>query len=139
MLRLAMKAIPLRHDAEPLEILFEDDHLLALNKPPGVLTAPKHRYLVWSSAFRRTTKLSVPPLQGSCCLTRRRRTCILAVDQALHDRDGMSLKDDTAISASQASQHRQCVTAGRQHGQSHNTLPGPHAPRPAPPGHVHQR
>jgi 23S rRNA-/tRNA-specific pseudouridylate synthase len=46
MLRLAMKAIPLRHDAEPLEILFEDDHLLALNKPPGVLTAPKHRYMV---------------------------------------------------------------------------------------------
>jgi 23S rRNA-/tRNA-specific pseudouridylate synthase len=46
MLRLAMKAIPLRHDAEPLEVLFEDDHLLALNKPPGVLTAPKHRYMV---------------------------------------------------------------------------------------------
>lgn len=46
MLRLAMKAIPLRHDAEPLEILFEDEHLLALNKPPGVLTAPKHRYMV---------------------------------------------------------------------------------------------
>jgi hypothetical protein len=50
MLRLAMKAIPLRHDAEPLEILFEDDHLLALNKPPGVLTAPKHRYMVRPSA-----------------------------------------------------------------------------------------
>jgi hypothetical protein len=46
MLRLAMKAIPLRHDTEGLEILFEDDHLLALNKPPGVLTAPKHRYMV---------------------------------------------------------------------------------------------
>lgn len=46
MLRLAMKAIPLRHDAEPLDILFEDEHLIAFNKPPGVLTAPKHRYMV---------------------------------------------------------------------------------------------
>ncbi len=57
MLRLAMKAIPLRHDAEPLEVLFEDEHLLALNKPPGALTAPKHRYLVRPRAFHWTTKL----------------------------------------------------------------------------------
>ncbi len=46
MLRLAMKAIPLRHDDVPLNVLFEDEHLLAVNKPPGVLTAPKHRYAV---------------------------------------------------------------------------------------------
>ncbi len=46
MLRLAMKAIPLRHDTQPLDILFEDDHLIAVNKPPGLLTAPKHRYIV---------------------------------------------------------------------------------------------
>ena len=46
MLRLAMKAIPLRHDDVPLDVLFEDEHLLAVNKPPGVLTAPKHRYAV---------------------------------------------------------------------------------------------
>jgi len=45
-LRLAMKAIPLRHDDVPLAVLFEDEHLLAVNKPPGVLTAPKHRYAV---------------------------------------------------------------------------------------------
>ena len=28
------------------QVLYEDDHLIALNKPPGVLTAPKHRYVV---------------------------------------------------------------------------------------------
>lgn len=46
MLRLAMKAIPLRHDVRSLDIVFEDDHIIAVNKPPGVLTAPKHRYIV---------------------------------------------------------------------------------------------
>mmetsp|Transcript_20190 Transcript_20190/g.60902 ORF Transcript_20190/g.60902 Transcript_20190/m.60902 type:complete len:541 (-) Transcript_20190:7-1629(-) len=44
MLRLAMKDIPLVHEEIPLEILYEDEHLLALNKPPGVLTTPNHRY-----------------------------------------------------------------------------------------------
>lgn len=46
MLRLAMKDIPLVHEEIPLEILYEDEHLLALNKPPGVLTTPNHRYAV---------------------------------------------------------------------------------------------
>lgn len=44
MMRLAMKKVPLIIDEAPLEILYEDEHLLAVNKVPGVLTAPKHRF-----------------------------------------------------------------------------------------------
>lgn len=43
-LRLAMKKIPLKHDDVELEVLYEDEHLLAVNKVAGVLTAPKHRF-----------------------------------------------------------------------------------------------
>ena len=32
--------------AAALQILYEDDWLLAVNKPPGIITAPKHRFQV---------------------------------------------------------------------------------------------
>jgi len=39
-----MRAVPLAADQDPIDVLYEDDDLLAVNKPPGVISAPKHRY-----------------------------------------------------------------------------------------------
>lgn len=44
LLKKAMKSIPLAADYEPIEILYEDDFILALNKPAHLITAPKHRF-----------------------------------------------------------------------------------------------
>lgn len=44
LLRSAMRAVPLAADQDPIDVLYEDDDLLAVNKPPGVISAPKHRY-----------------------------------------------------------------------------------------------
>lgn len=50
MMRMAMKAIPLAHDDFQVEILFEDEHLIVVNKPANLLTAPKHRWMVRPTA-----------------------------------------------------------------------------------------
>ena len=46
MMRMAMKDIPLAHDDPDVEVLYEDDHLIVVNKPANLLTAPKHRWEV---------------------------------------------------------------------------------------------
>ena len=46
MMRMAMKAIPLQYDNDDVIVLYEDDHLIVVNKPPNLLTAPKHRWMV---------------------------------------------------------------------------------------------
>ena len=45
-LKLAVRATPLvaDHDAPAAEVLFEDGFVLALAKPSGIITAPKHRH-----------------------------------------------------------------------------------------------
>lgn len=43
-LRLKSKSIPLVADKEPLEILFEDDKFLAVNKPAFLKMHPSHRF-----------------------------------------------------------------------------------------------
>ena len=43
---MAQKAMPLPPDPEPVEVIYEDDDVVAVNKPPGVISAPKHRYKV---------------------------------------------------------------------------------------------
>jgi hypothetical protein len=45
LLRFAMRAVPLPADTDPVEVIYEDDMLIAVNKPAGVITAPKHRYV----------------------------------------------------------------------------------------------
>ncbi|KAL4539491.1 hypothetical protein Ndes2526A_g02525 [Nannochloris sp. 'desiccata'] len=45
LLKAAMRAVPLPADHDPIEVIFEDDDFIALNKPYGVITAPKHRYV----------------------------------------------------------------------------------------------
>lgn len=42
--KLAKRSIPLAADNTPVEAIYEDDDLLAVAKPYGVTTAPKHRY-----------------------------------------------------------------------------------------------
>lgn len=43
-LKAAMKGIPIPADMDPIEIVYEDDLILGLHKPPFVITAPKHRF-----------------------------------------------------------------------------------------------
>ena len=61
-LKLAMRAVPLAADDEPVEVLFEDAHLIAFAKPAGLITAPKHRYTGGSLVNRAIAHLGgVPP------------------------------------------------------------------------------
>ncbi|KAK9830793.1 hypothetical protein WJX74_007500 [Apatococcus lobatus] len=57
----AMKSIPLVADEEPIDILYEDEWLLAANKPPGIITAPKHRFQGGSLVNRIIGYLGRPP------------------------------------------------------------------------------
>lgn len=43
---MAQRAMPLVGDPEPVEVIYEDDDIIAVNKPPHVISAPKHRYKV---------------------------------------------------------------------------------------------
>jgi 23S rRNA pseudouridine1911/1915/1917 synthase len=52
LLKSAMRAVPLPADHDPIEVVFEDDDFIALNKPYGVITAPKHRYVGGSMVNR---------------------------------------------------------------------------------------
>ena len=43
---MAQRAIPLVADSDPVEVIYEDDAIIAVNKPAGVISAPKHRFTV---------------------------------------------------------------------------------------------
>lgn len=43
---MAQRAIPLVADQDPVEVIYEDDDIIAVNKPAGVISAPKHRFTV---------------------------------------------------------------------------------------------
>ena len=46
LIKRAQKAIPLvAEDPSQLQVLYEDEDLLAVSKPPGLRTAPRHRFL----------------------------------------------------------------------------------------------
>ncbi|EFJ48245.1 hypothetical protein VOLCADRAFT_90941 [Volvox carteri f. nagariensis] len=51
-LQRAMAAVPLAADwgGEPLDVVHEDEHFLAVNKPPGMHTAPIHRFAAAAAA-----------------------------------------------------------------------------------------
>lgn len=44
--KMAQRAIPLVADLDPVEVIYEDEDIIAVNKPAGVISAPKHRYTV---------------------------------------------------------------------------------------------
>ena len=48
--KMAQRAIPLVADSDPVEVIYEDDDIIAVNKPAGVISAPKHRFTVSSSS-----------------------------------------------------------------------------------------
>ena len=52
LLKAAMRAVPLPADHDPIEVVYEDDDFIAVNKPYGVITAPKHRYVGGSMVNR---------------------------------------------------------------------------------------
>ena len=43
---MAQKGIPLVADLDHVEVIYEDDDIIAVNKPAGVISAPKHRFAV---------------------------------------------------------------------------------------------
>lgn len=57
-----MRAVPLAADNEPVEVVYEDDDVIALNKPYGVITAPKHRYTGGSLVNRLIGTRGLEPL-----------------------------------------------------------------------------
>jgi 23S rRNA-/tRNA-specific pseudouridylate synthase len=66
LLASAIKATPLPGDPEPVEVIFEDEHLIAVNKPPHLRSHPIHRYAGGSVLNRLITHLDgvVPRVRG---------------------------------------------------------------------------
>ena len=61
-LKLAMRAVPLAIDRQPVDVLYEDAHVIAFAKPSGLITSPKHRYTGGSLVNRAIAHLQgVPP------------------------------------------------------------------------------
>jgi 23S rRNA pseudouridine1911/1915/1917 synthase len=60
-LAAAIRAIPLTADADPVDVLFEDEHVIALSKPSGIITAPNHRHVGGSLHARAFGALGFPP------------------------------------------------------------------------------
>lgn len=52
LLERAPRSIRLVADSEPLEVVFEDDRFLAVSKPPGLRSAPVHRFMGGSAVNR---------------------------------------------------------------------------------------
>ncbi|GAX77191.1 hypothetical protein CEUSTIGMA_g4637.t1 [Chlamydomonas eustigma] len=61
LLHRAMREYPMPADPEPVEVLYEDDHLLAVNKPTRLNSAPAHRYKGGSMVNRVIGHLGHPP------------------------------------------------------------------------------
>jgi 23S rRNA-/tRNA-specific pseudouridylate synthase len=61
LLRSAIRAIPLPGDAGRVDILYEDDYILAVNKPPGIPSTPVHRHVGNSMVNRLVSYLGRPP------------------------------------------------------------------------------
>ena len=57
-----MRAVPLAADDLPVEVIYEDEDLIAINKPPGVITAPKHRFVGGSIVNRVIGEMLAAPL-----------------------------------------------------------------------------
>ncbi|KAA6428675.1 MAG: hypothetical protein FRX49_01550 [Trebouxia sp. A1-2] len=63
--KMAQRAIPLVADLDPVEVIYEDEDIIAVNKPAGVISAPKHRYTGGSMVNRLIGYLGL-----SSCLVR---------------------------------------------------------------------
>jgi hypothetical protein len=61
-LRAAMRAIPLASDPGPVSVIYEDADVVAFDKPPGLRTAPRHRWEGGSLVAR-----AIGGCCGFCC------------------------------------------------------------------------
>jgi 23S rRNA pseudouridine1911/1915/1917 synthase len=61
MVARAMREYPMPPDPHPIDILFEDESLIFVSKPPGIITAPVHRYKIGSMLNRMIHYLGSPP------------------------------------------------------------------------------
>ena len=62
LLRKGMSSIPLVADTEwPIEVVYDDDDLIAINKDPGIITAPKHRFMGGSLVNRIKGRMGFEP------------------------------------------------------------------------------
>eukprot|EP00193_Tetraselmis_chui_P012280 CAMPEP_0177778164 /NCGR_PEP_ID=MMETSP0491_2-20121128/15798_1 /TAXON_ID=63592 /ORGANISM="Tetraselmis chuii, Strain PLY429" /LENGTH=440 /DNA_ID=CAMNT_0019297399 /DNA_START=350 /DNA_END=1672 /DNA_ORIENTATION=+ len=61
MYKRALQAIPLVVDHDPVEVLYEDEYIIAVNKPPGVSTTPSHRFVGGTMVNRLNGYLGHPP------------------------------------------------------------------------------
>ncbi len=50
--KMAQRAIPLVADLDPVEVIYEDEDIIAVNKPAGVISAPKHRFTVSEALYQ---------------------------------------------------------------------------------------
>ena len=62
-MKMATRAIPLVADTEPVEVLYEDDDIIAVNKPAGVTSGPKHRYKVSRAGCLHRAKFTIAMLR----------------------------------------------------------------------------
>jgi 23S rRNA-/tRNA-specific pseudouridylate synthase len=61
LLERAPRSIRLVADAEPLQVVYEDARFLAVSKPPGLRSAPVHRFLGGSAVNRMIGYLGAEP------------------------------------------------------------------------------
>lgn len=57
----APASIKLVSDSEPLQVVHEDTHFLAVSKPPGLRSVPVHRFLGGSAVNRMIGHLGTEP------------------------------------------------------------------------------
>ncbi|KAL6770938.1 hypothetical protein ACKKBF_B33295 [Auxenochlorella protothecoides x Auxenochlorella symbiontica] len=60
--KMARKHFPLHADSGPIEILYEDEDIIVVNKPAGITTTPSHRFKGNSVLNRLVGKLGWAPL-----------------------------------------------------------------------------
>lgn len=124
---MAQKAMPLVGDPEPVEVIYEDDDIIAVNKPPNVISAPKHRYKVQATSLKDAASLLANPgaeysLDTSCAEHHSPDVCDAVV---LHGHDVSASNGSTAsrplnmihICDAYDGCCNTCLSVGREHGQ----------------------
>jgi hypothetical protein len=68
LLERAPRSIRLVSDSEPLDVVYECSTLLAVNKPPGLRSAPVHRFMGGSAVNRMIGYLGAEPYLVHRCV-----------------------------------------------------------------------
>jgi 23S rRNA-/tRNA-specific pseudouridylate synthase len=76
LLERAPRSIPLAADPGPLAVCWEDEALLAAAKPPGVRSAPVHRFEGHNMLGRMIHRLGYEPHLLHRCVSKCIRSCV---------------------------------------------------------------